>query len=122
MEAQITTFMDTVTTAHNEELNEIRAENKTLSELTEKFMGQMKTQLRLLDKMAKQLDNNRTTRDSTTGNSSAGNSANTQDQENVPPQRQCHKCPSCQIMCFHKLENCPETNEAKRWPGWTTRL
>ena len=60
MEAQITTFMDTVTTAHNEELNEIRAENKTLSDLTEKFMGQMKTQQRLLDKMAKQLDNKTT--------------------------------------------------------------
>ena len=80
-------------------------------------MGQMKAQQKLLDKMAKQLDSKTTTRDNTSS-TRGGNP----DQENVPPQRQRHECPSFKVMCFHKLENCPETNEAKRWPGWTTRL
>jgi hypothetical protein len=116
IEAQLSHFMETVSTTHTEEINEIREENKTLTDLTEKFMGQMKTQQRLLDKMAKQLDTN-TNKDRTP--LIAGDQ---KDKENVPLQRQRHECPTCKIMCFHKKENCPETNEAKRWPGWSTRL
>jgi hypothetical protein len=116
IEAQLSHFMETVSTTHTEEINEIREENKTLTDLTEKFMGQMKTQQRLLDKMAKQLDTN-TNKDRTPP--IAGDQ---KDKENVPLQRQRHECPTCKIMCFHKKENCPETNEAKRWPGWTSRL
>jgi hypothetical protein len=117
LESQLEHFMETVTTAHNEEINEIRAENKNLTELTEKFMGQMKTQQRLLDKMAKQLDAKTTPLGGTTP--AGGGDSN---KENTPLQRQRKECPTCKIMCFHKKENCPETNEAKRWPGWTTRL
>jgi hypothetical protein len=118
METQLENFMETVSNAHNEEINEIRAENKTLTELTEKFINQMKTQQKLLDKMAKQLDS-KTTPQGGTPPTGGGGDAN---KENNPIQRQRKECPTCKIMCFHKKENCPETNEAKRWPGWTTRL
>jgi hypothetical protein len=115
LEIQLDNFMETVSTAHTDELNEIRAENKTLTDLTNTFMGQMKTQQKLLDKMAKQLAAKQPT-GRLQPTSGGGN------EENEPPQRQRKKCPTCKIMCFHKVENCPETNEAKRWPGWTTRL
>jgi hypothetical protein len=71
----------------------------------------------LLDKMAKQLDSKTNPSGGTTP--TGGGDAN---KENAPLQRQRKECPTCKIMCFHKKENCPETNEAKRWPGWTTRL
>ena len=111
IESQLENFMATVTTAHSDEINEIRAENKALTEISERFMSQLKSQQTLLDKMAKQLKTKTTTPAGTPPTN-----------EGEPLQRQRKECPTCKIMCFHKVENCPETNEAKRWPGWTTRL
>jgi hypothetical protein len=107
MEKQLTHFMETVTAAHHEEINEIRSENKALPATIELLMTQMKAQQALLDKMSKQLN--------TTPPPPA-------DAREKKPPRQKHECPTCKVLCFHKIENCPETNEAKRWPGWTTRL
>jgi hypothetical protein len=118
VETQLETFMESVSTAHSDEINEIRADNKALTDLTAQFMSQMKTQQKVLDKMAQQLDDSK----KLTERPAATDRGPQRERNDRGPQRERHECPTCKIMCFHKKENCPETNEAKRWPGWTTRL
>jgi hypothetical protein len=112
MENNMETLLDAFqqkTTHNNDEINEIREDQKVFVKLGEQLMQQMKKQQEVIDKLSKRLE----------------------DKENSPPgvpvvpkknEREKHLCPNCKQTVFHKATNCPEINAEKRWPGWTTRL
>lgn len=107
--AEIEQFMETLkqkSSTDNEAINELKEDQKTFVTLGQTLVEQMKKQQETIDKLTKQMD-------ATNRNPPQGDGRNT---------REKHRCPTCKKMCFHKEANCPETNEAKRWPGWTTSL
>jgi DNA repair exonuclease SbcCD ATPase subunit len=93
-------------THNNEEINEIKEDQKVFVKLGKQLMQQMKQQQEIIDKLSKRF----------------------KDKENAPPivpktqGRQKHVCPNCKQNVFHKPANCPVINEEKHWPGWSTCL
>jgi hypothetical protein len=106
-------FMETLQqTSHNdnEAINELKEDQKTFVKLGEQLVEQMKKQQEIIDKLTKRVEAKETTAPRPPNPQGDGQS------------RQKHQCPKCKKMVFHKEANCPEINEAKRWPGWTTCL
>jgi ribosomal protein L33 len=102
--------------SNTEELNEVKDGQKVFGDLSKQLVEQMKNQQVVIDKLAKRLEE-----------SEKKGKENGYEKEKTPrdtTKRDAlkHLCPICKQQCFHKEVNCPETNEAKRWPGWTTRL
>ena len=95
---------------NSKELNEVKEDQKVFGKLGEQLLQQMKKQQEVIEKLSQRLeqtekkDNEKTPRNQTNRNALK------------------HLCPNCKQQVFHKEANCPETNIAKRWPGWTSQL
>ena len=116
IETQLNSYLETAhetAQANTEELNALREGQNVFVKLGEQLMSQMKVQQDLINKMAAQIEEEKSHRNPSTRTPRDRNSAQR-------PEK--HECPTCKMMCLHKPENCPETNEAKRWNGWTSRL
>jgi hypothetical protein len=100
-------FMETMQQTNNndnEAINELKEDQKTFVKLGEQLVEQMKRQQETIDRLTKQV------------------AASEQNGRRDRTNREKHKCPNCKTMVFHRDANCPEINEAKRWPGWKTAL
>jgi hypothetical protein len=133
MEKNLEQFVDEFhqnSTINKVEINAIKEDQKVFVTLGEKLMQQMKTQQDIIEKLSKRLENKE---------NATPNSTNTQQdtidkltkrvaeaekrtKQRGEREKQKHECPNCKQAVFHQPANCPEINEAKRWPGWTTRL
>ena len=116
IETQLNSYLETAhetAQANTEELNALREGQNVFVKLGEQLMSQMKVQQDLINKMAAQLEEEKSQRNPST---------RTPRNRNAAQKPEKHECPTCKMMCLHKPENCPEINEAKRWNGWTSRL
>jgi hypothetical protein len=82
----------------------------------------MKMQQEVITKLSKRLDAKETSPPNVATPAAAAAAAAATAANASKRESQKHLCPTCKVLVFHKPPNCPEINEAKRWPGWTTRL
>jgi hypothetical protein len=117
-------------TVNKEEINAIKEDQQVFVTLGEKLMLQMKSQQDVIEKLSKRLENkeNAPPRSETKQQdiidklSKRVAEAEKRTKQKGEREKQKHECPNCKQSVYHQPTNCPEINEAKRWPGWTTRL
>jgi hypothetical protein len=125
MQTSIENFMDSIQqskTNNSEEINAIKEDQKVFVTLGEQLLSQMKMQQEVITKLSKRLDAKENSPPNVVTPAAAAAAAAATAANASKRESQKHLCPTCKVLVFHKPPNCPEINEAKRWPGWTTRL